>query len=128
MTNSNSIFTIPKSLSTTLKMEKDDSVFNMQVLMKLITCFEKLEKMNFESEEKGVQSKLRHKQLQTLFWKIGGIYINGITDVEHFMAICEDDILPIGFEPIKWTFLTSKKEPHKTAFREFLKLIYEKIP
>jgi hypothetical protein len=49
-------------------------------------------------------------------------YINQETTLEQFRAVFTAQSI-VNIKPIKWTLLTIRKEPHKTAFRDFLSLM-----
>jgi len=77
----------------------------------------------------GFQSSLEPPQIENLFNSlINGDYIDKNTNPDHFKAVFKNEPLPEGFKPIKWILLNNKKQPHKTALREFLTLALGKSP
>ena len=69
----------------------------------------------------GFKSSLTDEQKEKLYNQMQGNYIDG--NLNHFKAIFINEVLPFKFEKVKWIKLNRKKEPHKTALREFLTLV-----
>lgn len=73
----------------------------------------------------GFQSSLSDKQLDDLYSKMGNYFD---ATPANFKAIFTNEALPFKFEKVKWIKLNRKKEPHKTALREFLTLVLDYSP
>lgn len=77
----------------------------------------------------GFKCKLSISQIEKLFNKLKNEgFIDKKTNEVHFKAIFKDEILPLGFKPIKWIYVNRRKETHLTAFRELLTVALGKAP
>lgn len=108
---------------------------NYQIIIAEITLLKKyfINTLNILEKSTGIKthgfsSKLTEVQIKRLFDQLIGKYIDKTTNPDCFRAIFKNYPLPEYFEPVKWILKGKKNQPHKTALREFLNLILEKIP
>lgn len=113
--------------------EIQNHYFNMQfqkVLSEAIEFIKERKKVyepSINENIRGYKSNITSEHLDKIYNQlIDGGYIYKKTIRDHFKAIFRDDPLPNGFKKVKWILMNRKREPHKTAFREFLTLTFGK--
>ena len=73
-----------------------------------------------------MQSSLNENQIENLYNKSKGKYIK--TTFDNFKSLFNRNQLSQSFEKVEWILLTNRNKPHKTAFREFLTILFDKAP
>jgi hypothetical protein len=76
----------------------------------------------------GFKSAFTDEQLAKHHQELSGKYISKNTNLANYIAVFKGTSLPVKFVPIKWILLNDKKDPNKTALREFLTLALGKSP
>lgn len=79
------------------------------------------ETINDYTTRQGFQNTLTDKQIEILYNKLKGKYIDNNTNLNDFKAIFKNELLPPDIKKVKWIFLNQKKGPNQTSLREFLK-------
>jgi hypothetical protein len=118
-----------KKLYNTLQWIEDKEEGKIQERDDILKALQQKQKNIFtDTSLTGFQSTLADEKVELLYNQLLDKYIDKETKLDYFKAIFKNDSLPDGFKPVKWIFQNKKKQPHKTALREFLALALGKSP
>lgn len=77
---------------------------------------------------RGFHTTFTDEQLSIHYNGLKGKYINKNTTLNNYIAVFRESNLPANFKPVMWMLLNDKRQPNKTALREFLTLALGKSP